>query len=206
MSTKALLIDLDGVIRHWRQSDAHIEIAYGLPEGAIRDAAFSPELLLPAITGLVSDQAWRALIARRLATVYEITDADRLVETWSLQAGEIDQEVIALLRRCSPDIRIVLVTNATSRLPQDLANLEIGELFFSIVNSSEIKIAKPARGIFEAALLRLNVSPDEAIFVDDSTLNVDAASSLGIRSHRYINVSSMADFLERSGALLEAQL
>ncbi len=57
---RAVLTDLDGVLRIW---DAHnfarAEAASGLPAGALRAAAFAPDLLEPAITGRVSDGGWR---------------------------------------------------------------------------------------------------------------------------------------------------
>lgn len=55
---RALLIDLDGVIRTWRsQEDPDRERGFGLPPGAIRRIAFAPEWLMPAITGQIADAA-----------------------------------------------------------------------------------------------------------------------------------------------------
>lgn len=49
---RALLVDLDGVIRSWRsQADLDREREFGLPPGVIRRIAFAPERLMPAITG-----------------------------------------------------------------------------------------------------------------------------------------------------------
>jgi hypothetical protein len=73
---RALLIDFDGVIRRWPASEANLETRYGLPAGAIRSVAFAPALLLPAITGEVSDESWRAgvsacaRICLKASTVY----------------------------------------------------------------------------------------------------------------------------------------
>ena len=119
---RALLVDLDGVIRHWGgQGDPEIERETGLPPGAIREAAFSADLLLPAITGRVSDEEWRRQIADRLAAEFPAADAARAIARWSEPPGEIDDAVLALLERCREHATIVLVTNATSRLDRDLA-------------------------------------------------------------------------------------
>jgi len=56
---QALLIDLDGVVRLWDpQLDLAIEQECGLSPGALRQAAFAPDLLA-AITGHSRDEEWR---------------------------------------------------------------------------------------------------------------------------------------------------
>ncbi|HMQ30505.1 MAG TPA: hypothetical protein PKD53_07235 [Chloroflexaceae bacterium] len=75
---RALLIDLDGVLRSWRgQDDPATERGFGLPPGSIRRVAFAPERLLPAITGAVSDATWRAQIAAALAEQFPAADTAR---------------------------------------------------------------------------------------------------------------------------------
>ena len=71
---KALLIDLDGVIRLWPATqDADAEIAVGLPDGAIKRVAFAADLLLPAITEQQSEifqAALQALAVPATATMF----------------------------------------------------------------------------------------------------------------------------------------
>jgi putative hydrolase of the HAD superfamily len=83
MQYKALLIDLDGVIRNWRSSDKSIEGRYGLPIGSMREAAFSPELVEPAISGAISDEEWRARIAEKLGRKFGATRAVDAVAEWT---------------------------------------------------------------------------------------------------------------------------
>ena len=66
MQYEAILVDLDGVIRHWKPSDESIETAFSLPAGSIRRAAFSPEIVDLAITGAIADEEWRERIAEKL--------------------------------------------------------------------------------------------------------------------------------------------
>ena len=66
---RGVVFDLDGVLRHFDSApSARIEAEYGLDEGTIARIAFAPELLIPAISGTVSDEAWRASIATSLGT------------------------------------------------------------------------------------------------------------------------------------------
>ena len=192
----ALLVDLDGVIRHWRgQGDPEIEREAGLPSGAIRAAAFSTDLLLPAITGRVSDETWRQTIVDRLAADFPGVDAAGAIARWSEPPGEIDDAVLALLERCRAHATIVLVTNATSRLDRDLAQLGIASAFDAVVNSSAVGHPKPETEIFAAALTAAGVPAGAAFFVDDKAEFVAAAATVGVPGHCFRDLASLRDAL-----------
>lgn len=185
-SIRALLTDLDGVIRLW---DPHIESTAeaecGLPLGALRQAAFAPDLLTLAITGQITDAAWRHQITTRMQVAFPMADVAKAVQLWSAPAGAIDAAILDLVRRCRQKVRVILVTNATSRLPSDLARLGIETEFDHIINSSVVGHCKPQPEIFQAALAVAGVAATELFFVDDSASHVAAAGQLGIAGHVY---------------------
>jgi putative hydrolase of the HAD superfamily len=182
---QALLIDLDGVIRHWPAShDQAIEQATGIAAQTIRAAAFAPELLEPAITGRCGDQEWRERIAAHLQRTYPAERVAEAVRLWSTP-GSVDGAVLALVRACRKRARVILITNATSRLAQDLAHHDLAAEFDAIINSAVVGAAKPAPAIFAAALQAAGVAAAAALFVDDSAGHVAAASALGIPSHHF---------------------
>ena len=201
MKYKALLIDLDGVIRKWRPSDESIERAYGLPVGSMREVAFSPELAQPAITGAITDEEWRACIAEKLASKFGATRTVEAVAEWTSHPGVVDKMTLSLLSACPSSLRLVLVTNATSRLPRDLLALGLSEHFHAVVNSSQVGVAKPNKGIFGVALERSGATPAQALFIDDTAANVEAASLLGILSHAFDGHKGMSAFLRQAGVL-----
>jgi HAD superfamily hydrolase (TIGR01509 family) len=196
MSSKVIFVDLDGVIRHWREPDSAIELAHGLPLGAIAQSAFDPIRLLPAITGKISDDEWRSEISHHLTVMHPVGNAHNAVNAWTSKAVEIDDQILELLRACGRVARVVLVTNATSRLSNDLLSLGLTSYFVDIINSSEIGVAKPEEAFFLKALERVQVVPSEAVFVDDTLENVQVASRLGVRSHRFVGYLEMASFLK----------
>ena len=175
-----------------------------LPEGEIQRVAFSSQLLDRVVHGEISDQGWRAEVARSLATTFGQVEADAAVREWSISCGLVVPEVLALLRRISPAVRLVLATNATSRLGDDLRTLGLSDTFHALANSSVIGAAKPEPEYFEAALALAGVTPSQALFVDDTPQNVNASEALGIRSHCDRNSQGMEQFLASSGVLLEA--
>lgn len=195
----AILIDFDGVLRHWPATDLAIERAHGLPPGSIRHAAFDRRVLAALVEGRLSDTQWRTETARRLREQHAGAAVDAAVAAWSAGIGEIDHALLALLQSCRPAPRLVLVSNGSTRLSQDLAAHGITALFHAIVNSSELGLAKPAARFFEAALARAGVTAQQAVFIDDSPEHVTAALHLGIRSHVYRGRPGAREFLHKCG-------
>lgn len=199
---KALLLDLDGVLRVWHtDNDARAEQATGLPRGAILEAAFADQLLSRVITGHLTDEAWRQGVVANLREAFPGIDVERAVELWSASPGAVNHETLELVRACRRTASVVLVTNATSRLPKDLERLGLLGEFDHVVNSSEVGYIKPQSQIYEAALRTAGADPSEAFFVDDSAKNVVAARALGIESHVFDSPESLSRALLGVGLL-----
>jgi len=199
----ALLVDFDGVLRAWPVDDLHIEPSCGLPAGSIREAAFEPALLTSVVTGRISDETWRQELAAALSLRFPLAQVATAVERWSSPAGAIDDRVLEVLAAARERARLVLVTNATSRLGSDLATLGLGNFFHAVANSSDIGVAKPNPAMFETALSLAGTSAEHALFVDDSSRNVAEAKRLGIRSCLFQGPASLHAFLRSNGVLPE---
>ncbi len=194
----ALLIDLDGVLRHWPpQHDEPIEQKAKLPLGTLRRIAFLPDLLQPAILGQITDEAWRISIAEQLQKEFPKCDAAAIVHHWSESAGVIDTAVQKLINEARQCVPIALITNATSRLLTDLDKLRVKNDFDYIINSSVVKAAKPDAAIFQAALQMFQVLPKETLCVDDNADHVLAAQQLGLHSHVYQSSKSFKALLQQ---------
>jgi putative hydrolase of the HAD superfamily len=181
---RGLLCDFDGVVRLW---PAHVvataEDAAGLPHGSIHKMAFADDLLPLAVTGRISDEEWRQEVIKRLQAAYPEADARGAVAGWSASPGVINQPVLDLLRQRR--VPVVLVTNATTRLPQDLAALSLDAEFDQIINSSALGVAKPDSGIYTAALQALELPAEQVLFVDDSLHHVAGATDAGLQGHLF---------------------
>lgn len=190
-----LIVDLDGVLRHWDRSVvAKAEERNGLPAGCIEGAAFADPLLKAALTGRVKDEQWRHSVAEVLAERHG-EPARRAVRQWSEACGTVDPEVLGLLREARRTRRIALLTNATSRLPHDLDRLELTGEFDEVFNSSTLGVAKPDERIFRAVLAALGRAPSDCLFVDDTAAHVVAARGLGIIAHHFRTAPELAKLL-----------
>lgn len=178
--SRTYVFDLDGVIRHWDPDIvSNAERANGLPIGALFAVAFEPELLISAITGEISDEAWRYEVAARLQSRYPDVNGKKAVAEWSSPHGEIIDGALDVLTRVRERGTVCLLSNATSRLDSDLSALGIAHQFDHIFNSSSIGFAKPDERIYAHIEQALDIDPDQIVYIDDGAANVNAAAERG---------------------------
>lgn len=197
-----VLFDFDGVLRHFqRERVGPIEQAAGLPAGSIRSAAFAEDLLSRAVTGAITDEQWRESVAQRLQEATPASDAATVVREWSAGIGVIDTEMLSIIRECRATTPVVLLSNATSRLSEDLRAPNVDGEFDLIVNSSVVGIAKPDRRIFEYAMAERNTSAGRTIFIDDTSEHVDSAMAIGISAFLHASNETTRSQLVQLGVL-----
>ena len=178
--SRIFVFDLDGVIRHWDPEIVkNAERANGLPEGALFQVSFETDLLLAAVTGKMTDEAWREEVATRLQREYPDANGAGAVAAWSDPVGEIFPGSRDVLTRARELGTVCLLSNATSRLNADLAALGISGHLDHIFNSSEIGFAKPDERIYAHIEEALDVDPEQIVYVDDGPANVEAAIERG---------------------------
>jgi putative hydrolase of the HAD superfamily len=197
---RAVLFDLDGVIRHWDRAPVRrIEAAHRLAPGALDAVAFAPARLRPALVGTVTDAEWRAEVRRELVAHFGPAAADA-VDEWSAVPGRVDARAVALVARVRARAAVALLTNATTRLERDLVDAGLDEVFPFVVSSCDVGTVKPEPAIYEHALTRLGVDADRCGYVDDDAANVEAAAALGLHA---IHFTGVADADARLTRLLE---
>ncbi|SCG37235.1 HAD family hydrolase [Micromonospora inositola] len=184
----ALLVDFDGVLRHWDPAvAAGVEREYGLSEGVLGEIAMQWGRLQPVLTGRVSHAEWVSSVADALAgSVGSPEQARAAVEEWQRYRGEVDADVLAFIREVrTAGVRVGLGTNATDLLDADLAALGLTDDFDVVVNSSVIGVHKPAKEYFQAAYEALETPPSRVLFVDDEDWAVRGARAAGLSAHRW---------------------
>jgi putative hydrolase of the HAD superfamily len=181
----AVLCDLDGVIRHW-PATGDVERAHGLPPGSLAIAAFSPSRLNPAITGQITDAQWRAAVASDLGAVCGSAERARAaVNAWSALEPRTDPRVLAWLAQARQAVPVVLVTNATTRLEEDLARQGLSDVADLVVSSARLGVAKPDPRFYARAAAQAGVPAGRCLFIDDTAANAAAASAAGMTGVHY---------------------
>jgi len=192
-----LLLDLDGVIRHYpNQRNIEIEQKYNLNEGSLLSAAFEKSLISKAVCGLISDEDWRAEIINSVSKDCPRNIAAAAVAEWSDFSGLVDDEFLKYVNIKFASLPIAILTNGTSRLYMDLSKINLKDKFFKIFNSAEIGFCKPDKRIFTHVLTELNCQPSEVFFIDDSQSHIQAAQELGLKTHHYKSLDIFRTALE----------
>ena len=79
--------------------------------------------------------------------------------------------------------KLVLLSNDVAEWSTYLTELHgIDSLFHDKIVSGNVGMKKPDSEIFELALTRLGCKPEECVFIDNSTKNLEAAEELGIKT------------------------
>lgn len=94
-----------------------------------------------------------------------------------VQAFTDVNEVLEALQ--GQQVKLGMISNAFPSLDQALDKLGLTPYFDQVINSSLVDSWKPDERIYRIALKRLNVPPEDSIFVDDIEENVATAEDLG---------------------------
>ncbi|MFF4804881.1 HAD family hydrolase [Streptomyces sp. NPDC001351] len=194
----AVLCDVDNVIRSYDPSALHaLERAAGLAEGTTAKVAFVPETALPVLLGRVDLQEWVQAIAEGLSgLVPEESTAWELGTALLESPFSADETVVALLRRARTRVPLVLVSNATVRLEDDLTALGLADLADEVVNSARVGLAKPDPRIYRLAADLAGVRPERCLFIDDTEENTEAATALGMQPVHFRTAADLERALE----------
>ncbi len=93
----------------------------------------------------------------------------------------LDRALVDYIRALRPRYRTALLSNAWPGARTLLTERwQIADAFDHIIISAEIELRKPDPLIYHLALARLDVAPNEAVFLDDDEKNVQGARDIGL--------------------------
>ena len=122
--------------------------------------------------------------------------AQAAVHDWMVHTGTIDPDVLEIVRWARSGLRVVLFSNSTSRLEDDIARLGLTDEVDGVTSSADIGLTKPDPDVFSRIALQNRLMFSEIAFVDRSAENVATAEILGIRSHLYAGADGLRTFID----------
>lgn len=191
-----LIIDLDGVIRHWdpaHHGDA--EERLGLPAGSLAEVALEEDRLARVTDGRLGFEDWCREIGATLAEAHG-ADADAVADAWASATWHIDLVVIELIEAIRTVVPVALLSNASTNLLVDLDASGILGAFDAVVGSADLGAGKPEPEAFQAAAARIGVPLERCLFVDDTMGHVEAARALGMRAERFTSAEDLRSLAE----------
>jgi epoxide hydrolase-like predicted phosphatase len=104
----------------------------------------------------------------------------------------INPGMVDLLRQLHGRFKMAILSNSPTGLVQWLVDWEICDLFDSIFCSGDEGLTKPDPAAFQMILQRLDVKPEESIFIDDTIDHVLVAQRLGLRGILFTTAEDLA--------------
>lgn len=199
----ALILDLDGVIRHWHNDEfTALAESVGLSREDLGDIAFEPELLAAGMTGAVVFEDWADEIGRRAGALHGC-DAAAVTAGFAALGWTIDEEVLDLIRevRAVGRVKVALFSNASTRLEADLESCGLDAAFDVVFNSARLGLAKPDAEAFRTVATLLEVPIERCLFVDDTLPNVDGARAAGMQAEPFTGITELRSLFDRAGLL-----
>ena len=132
-----------------------------------------------------------------------IYDVFRSKESWRVFEDVTESGLLDQLQQ--KGIILGVVSNWDSRLPEILKNTGLASYFNFILASTVVGSAKPDAGIFEEALQRAGVAPEQACHIgDEPTADIEGARNVGIHSilidraghHNSVSATKVTSFKE----------
>jgi epoxide hydrolase-like predicted phosphatase len=192
MSIRAVFFDLGGVIVRTEYQAPRQRLAerFGMEYEDIVRLVFggSPNgTAAKATVGEIgADEHWQA-VARKLKIQDEEIES---VRTEFFAGDVIDWNIVRFLRSLRGRYKTGLISNAWSDLRAYILKQKFDDAFDKMIISAEAGAAKPDPGIYHIALEQLEVSPNEAVFVDDFIENIEACEKIGIQGIHFRDAES----------------
>lgn len=197
MAIKAVLWDFGGVITSSPfEAFNRYEAAQGLPLNYIRGInATNPDVNAWAqfeSSKISLEEFDQLFLAESTAAGHPIPGA----EVVKLLSGDVRPRMIEVLKRCKQDFKISCLTNnvrsgtgpGMSRSPDNAAQVQAAmSLFDHVLQSSKEGMRKPQPEFYLLACERMDVTPDQVVYLDDLGINLKPAKQLGMTTIKVLS-------------------
>jgi epoxide hydrolase-like predicted phosphatase len=187
MGIRAVVFDIGGVLeitekmtfgQRWEEKLGLAPGAIGEPLADVWDAG---------AVGTMTEEAVYRTIGERLGVAREQVDA-MMADMWEQYLGVANPELIEYARALRPRYRTGILSNSfVGAREREQEAYGFCDLVDELVYSHEVGVCKPDPRIYELTCARLDVRPDEMLFLDDVERCVAGARKAGIHAVRYRN-------------------
>jgi len=199
---RAVLFDYGGVLVRTvdPRSRQQLERRFNLEPGQVYDLVFGSPLWDDVQHGRTDDEAFWCNVGERLG----LDDGELRAFRRGFWGGDkLDEELLDVVRELRElGYKTAVLSNAPSSLAGYLEELDIVDAFDSVIISADEGVTKPAPEIFDRTLERVGAVPSEAVFIDDTAINVEAARRLGLHATRFRGLPPLRIWLRELGIAL----
>jgi epoxide hydrolase-like predicted phosphatase len=179
VAIRAVFFDLGGVIVRTEFQSPRQHLAERLNqeyEDLVRLVFESETSRMASLGKLSVEEHWAAVVEKLHLPVTE----SKAVYAEFFAGDFLDRELVAFIDSLRPAHKTGLITNAWGDMRSYLGREKVTGAFDVLIVSAEVGVLKPQPRVYELALAQAGVTAQEAIFVDDTAVNVEAAAKLGM--------------------------
>lgn len=92
---------------------------------------------------------------------------------------KVNEGLLEIIQKYKTHYKTALIINYPSHLREKLQRQNLIDLFDDVIISGEVGVQKPDPEIFRILCDRLQISPSEFIFIDDSKKSLEGAETIG---------------------------
>jgi putative hydrolase of the HAD superfamily len=199
MTIKAVIFDFGRVISAQKPMSLFrgYEEELGIAPGTLNPIMFGSQAWEDALVGLkTSEEFWQAIGPQLNLHTPEAIAAFRQ----RYRADEaLNEGVAEMIRKLNAEDRykLAVLSNSPPGLTHWLDEWKLLDLFDTVFCSGDEGVKKPDPAAFEITLERLNVAPEEAVFIDDTMRHVNVARSLGIHGILFTTAEALVKDLDK---------
>jgi len=151
---------------------------------------FESEEWLKLDRGVISQQQAVETLAIRNPKLKD--KIQKAMETW-VEILTPKEDVIKILKKLdSKKYKLLLLSNFhEDAYAHIIDKYEFFQLFQGGIISYKEKLLKPEEEIYLSLIKKYNISPIEAIFIDDTVVNIDGANRLGFNTIQFRNAKQL---------------
>jgi HAD superfamily hydrolase (TIGR01509 family) len=197
METKSVLFDLGGVYYSEGFHDGLFAIAarLDLDQDHFFDAAVGAVFSTGYVTGMVPEKTFWDTLAKNTGVKENLYPLRKLI----LDSFKPMDGMAELVREVRSVVPVALLTDQTNWLYDLDQRDDLLFEFDQIVSSYEEGFSKRDPEIFRIACQRLDIFPEEGLFFDDNSDNVDRAREFGLQAVVFEGADAAREVLMEAG-------
>jgi epoxide hydrolase-like predicted phosphatase len=193
MIIRAVLFDFGGVLyktpdRRWMKKWQGL---LGLKKDEVISSIIASQDGSPYVQAIMEGRLPESEIWERMAQRWRLSPIlVRWLRRSSMSRNRLNREIADFLASLRPAYRTGILSNAGSDARSIFTSIfGFDRLVDEMIISAEEGITKPDKRIYQIALDKLEVQPEETVFLDDLKVNVEAARQLGIKAVQFLNTT-----------------
>lgn len=198
---KVIIFDLGGVVIEsaFKPFSAEIETLYDIPKEKVETIV--RKHWNPLLRGEIKEGEYWKRFANDLNIKYEPKRFREIMLSFYV----LKNEVVKLLKRLKKRYKIALLSNVSREwMEYTKQKYPMNELFDIILTSYKLRLAKPHSSkykndaeIYRVSLEKINIEPNECIFIDNNEQNLRPAKKLGIKTILFKNAKQLESALKK---------